>query len=95
MNPKARIFSISSALQMLRKSGFSVDQISSQEIVVLYAISKMSVIDEMQERHKYTSMEQVEFQEFLCRLADTIYNPKCARKTPKALQREKGEDEEP
>ena len=60
---------------MIRKSHILVDEITDKEISILYAISKMTVIDEMTERGQYFNMEFVEFMEFICRVADFLYNP--------------------
>jgi len=68
-------FSVISAVQMLRKSQISIDDISDKEIAVLFGVSKMTIIDEMGERNKYFNLEFVEFLEFICRVADFMYNP--------------------
>jgi hypothetical protein len=58
---------------MLRQALVSRDQISDEDIRVFFAISKMTVVDEMTERQKYFSLEFVEFEEFLCRVASFVF----------------------
>ena len=58
---------------MLRIALISAKDISDEDVKVLFAISKMTVIDEMSDRQRYFSMEFTEFMEFICRVADHLY----------------------
>ena len=60
---------------MLRKAHIKPEHISDREIGVFYAISKMTIIDEMGARSQYFSLAFVEFQEFLARVANFLFNP--------------------
>ena len=66
-------FSIQSAVSMMRISLILKDQLSDLQIIKSYAVSKMTVIDEMHDRGSYYSLVFVEFMEFLCRVANQLY----------------------
>jgi len=58
---------------MMRLALIGEKKITDHQIIVEFATSKMTVIDEMLSRHEYFEMQFVEFQEFVCRLANFLY----------------------
>jgi len=59
---------------MLRNGAYAQGQISDIEITKCYALSKMTVVDELAERDRYFQLQIVEFYEFLCRVGHHLYN---------------------
>jgi hypothetical protein len=59
---------------MLRNGAYSKGQISDIEIAKCYALSKMTVVDELAERDRYYQLQIVEFYEFLCRVGHHLHN---------------------
>ena len=44
------------------------------QIGLTYSLSKMTIVDEMEDNDRYNKMKKCEFNEFLCRMAWLIYN---------------------
>ena len=50
---------------------------SEKDAQVSFALSKMTVQDEMSHRFEYFKLHFVEFMEFVCRVADLTYTTDC------------------
>jgi len=67
-------FDITAATRLLRVALIDHKKISEKEIIRCFAFSKMTVLDELDDRQSYFKMHFTEYLEFLCRVAYHLYH---------------------
>ena len=63
---------MSDVLTMMQQAGFT-GPAHDENVAIAYALSKMTIIDEMEQFDNYQDLLKVEFIELLGRLAERIY----------------------